>query len=1070
LQTLRQAATILSRISSACDAALLLPALGFSADAAQLDRETLRSLGLHNLATAAYIARGSGTLRALVIESNGQLPLRECTRKAAERLARRTPHILCLIFVLHPEPRGRAIAAWTNSESGPRVAALVVEPEHVVDSDAETLCALAAVRDSVDVLAHSRWVELLGREALTRRFYRALQHCVRSMSSGMRHVATADDRDELALLHLSRVLFLSFLEAKGWLDGDRGFLMRTFNECMASGGNYQARTLSPLVFGTLNTPPRRRAPAARAFGRVPFLNGGLFARTSLEKANGRSGIPDEFFGELFGGVLSRYRFTAREDTTSWSEAAVDPEMLGKAFESLMQSRARHESGAFYTPQAMVERVTHSALLHALVQSTGLAPEQVDATLRGQSAGARAAARLNQCAGDLRVLDPACGSGAFLVHALEKLADLRMVTGDDRPVSVVRRAVLTNSIFGVDSNPMAVWLCELRLWLSIVIDSDESDPQCVPPLPNLDHNVRLGDSLAGGSFQDVVRGAASATAVNSLRQRYMRATGHRKATLGRALDAAERRNAIAALGARNAALRAQRLDLIAAERSRDLFGNRAHRGRPAPPELELLRQKSRAQRKLLLAVRRGAALPFSFASHFAEAAAAGGFDVILGNPPWVRLERIPAEWRAAMRREFEVFRLAGWAPAPPDGSSAPTFGPQVDLSALFVERSLSLLRDGGTMALILPAKLWRSLSGSGLRRLLLRDARLAEMEDWTHSAPAFDAVVYPSLLTACRHAGPDVPHNSTVAAVHMRDRVLRWSVSQQGLPLDSSPGAPWLLLPAEVRRAFDVLQSAGVPMGLSPTGAPRLGVKCGHNAAFVVSLRGGATGASGEASICAGEWTGRIERQLLRPLIRGENVRSWGGAESSEFIIWTHGSDSRALPSLPPLARRWFAQFRTQLIRRSDLKDQQRWWSVFRIEAARSDHWRVVWSDIGRSLRATLLPPASPVVPLNSCYVAAVQDEEDAFALAAWLNAPLSSAWLHALAEPARGGYHRYFSWTLSLLPFPSRWERARALLAPLARRAFDGNPPCDAELLQASLDSFQLPHEAVAPLLTWNSR
>ena len=123
------------------------------------------------------------------------------------------------------------------------------------------------------------------------------------------------------------------------------------------------------------------------------------------------------------------------------EEPIDPEMLGKAFESLMQSRARHESGAFYTPQAMVERVTHSALLHTLTQRTRLSQEQVDAALRGQSPGARAAAKLCESAAGLRVLDPACGSGAFLVHALEKLAALLQTTGDARPAPAVRRSVL-----------------------------------------------------------------------------------------------------------------------------------------------------------------------------------------------------------------------------------------------------------------------------------------------------------------------------------------------------------------------------------------------------------------------------------------------------------------------------------------------------------------------------------------------------------------------------------------------------------------------------------------------------
>ena len=110
---------------------------------------------------------------------------------------------------------------------------------------------------------------------------------------------------------------------------------------------------------------------------------------------------------------------------------------------------------------------------------------------------------------------------------------------------IRRRVLTTSIFGVDLNPMAVWLCELRLWLSIVIESDEVDPMRVTPLPNLDRHIRVGDSLAGGAFDD--RGSArTGRKLAALRSRYMRAVGPRKQTLARDLDKVERSAALDAL--------------------------------------------------------------------------------------------------------------------------------------------------------------------------------------------------------------------------------------------------------------------------------------------------------------------------------------------------------------------------------------------------------------------------------------------------------------------------------------------------------------------------------------------
>jgi hypothetical protein len=130
----------------------------------------------------------------------------------------------------------------------------------------------------------------------------------------------------------------------------------------------------------------------------------------------------------------------------------------------------------------------------------------------------------------------------------------------------------------------------------------------------------------------------------------------------------------------------------------------------------------------------------------------------------------------------------------------------------------------------------------------------------------------------------------------------------------------------------------------------------------------------------------------------------------------------------------------------------------------------VWSDFGRRPRAAILAAGDPTVPLNSCYVLPCTDPEDALAFAALLNSSLAAAWLDALAEPARGGWHRYLAWTVSLLPIPADWPRARTLLAPLAERAVLGTPPSDTELLDAVCRAYHLKHDDVAPLLAWAHR
>ncbi|HEY9226957.1 MAG TPA: N-6 DNA methylase, partial [Gemmatimonadaceae bacterium] len=549
MQTLRAAADLLAAGDSLERLAAIAASCGLDGLSSPLDAETRHVLGLGDQIEDAHIVSGEGALRGLLVLLPSDVDARHLLPRIAARLAARAPHCLWLVVAAQPARAKLAIMAWTDDRRPPRIAALLVDPSRVVDSDAETLRALAAAGRDRDVLTHARWVEILGREALSARFYRALERALSSLAASSDH-ATIETRREIALLNCSRLLFVSFLEAKGWLDRNPAFIAQQFDACMLTRGRFHNRVLRPLFFGTLNTPTNRRAPIARAFGNIPFLNGGLFARTPLERRQRAIEFSDDAYGELLASVFAQYRFTAREETATWNEAAIDPEMLGRAFESLMGTIERRRTGAFYTPFALVERVADAGL---------------ELTI-GEHASRGELERIT-------ILDPACGSGAFLVHVLERLASLRTQRGDPRDLSAIRREVLTRSIFGVDVNPTAVWLCELRLWLSVVIESDESDPSAVLPLPNLDRNIRVGDALSGQAFGPNDLRLSGGAALRRLRQRYANASGVRKDSLGRQLDRAERERALQAVEAELETVAERRRDLLVARRGRDLFGER-----------------------------------------------------------------------------------------------------------------------------------------------------------------------------------------------------------------------------------------------------------------------------------------------------------------------------------------------------------------------------------------------------------------------------------------------------------------------------------------------------------------
>jgi methylase of polypeptide subunit release factors len=1050
VQSIERATLLLRDASSLEGAAAILREVGFVDPTLPLDTLARAALGLPPSVGAAWVTEGPDSLRGLVLQLSDAVPMRDSVTAVANALSGRTPQLLWMLVAFNRPSREIGLACWSTTVSRTRIVSLLCNQDRLFDSDAETLCALSAAAGDTDLTTHARWVDVLGREAITRRFFRALQAVIGELADSLEGEISRGEGRELALLYVSRLIFLSFLEAKGWLNGDFGFLSNGYSRCISEGGSYQKTILEPLFFGTLNTDVKARSGRARSFGRIPFLNGGLFGRSHLEKRRRGSAFTDEAFGNAYGSVLSRYRFSAREDSGGWSEASIDPEMLGKAFEALMASDERKTSGAFYTPQSLVEEVVERAL-------GSMFPQRIQRTLTAPDD--RPLGRLQ----DLRVLDPACGSGAFLVHVLERIASLRLECGEVGSIAEVRRRVLMTSIFGVDLNPMAVWLCELRLWLSIVIESADGDPMRVVPLPNLDRHIRVGDSLVGGAFDNKVR-FGGGRKLTRLRNRYMRACGPRKRTLARAMDREERDAAINVLRRERVRLTVSRKELLIALRARDLFGDRRHIDRDARAHLADVRSRIRDTARREARLRDGAALPFSFAAHFSDVAATGGFDLIIGNPPWVRIHQIAESSRERLRKEFEVYRRAAWETGAALAGAGRGFAAQVDMAALFVERSCGLLGPIATMALLLPSKLWRSLAGGGVRQLLLERTDLLGLDDLSESHSSFEAAVYPSLLV-CRRKALLTSDSALCldASVALRDRVVRWRCSPCSLPLDQTPGSPWILLPGPARESFERLRKIGIPFAHC-FGRPLLGVKTGCNEAFVVRL--------GEvhdrvAHISSGGHTAPIEREILRPLVRGETLTAWSITGPRECLIWPYSEDRQPLRALPPLARRWLLSFHDKLEGRSDLQGRMPWWTLFRTESASAVAPRVIWADFGLTPRAIAVEASDPIVALNSCYVVNCETMKDAHALATLLNGPLVSAWLNTLAEPARGGYRRYLGWTMSFLPLPRDWNRAREQLAPIGERAMLGDVPSQDEMVHAALSAYGLQLRDMEPMLSW---
>lgn len=356
--------------------------------------------------------------------------------------------------------------------------------------------------------------------------------------------------DDFAKKMLGQIVFLYFLQKKGWFGVERGkpwgsgrkdFIRHLFNNrtdyAHAHGqrkrpANFFNDILEPLFYEAIAAPRIDDDHYYSRFDcRIPFLNGGLFEPLyGYDWVETELLLPDSLFsnndpswekGETGTGILDvfdRYNFTVNEAEPLEKEVAVDPEMLGKVFENLLPENLRHSSGTYYTPRVIVHYMCQQALLHYLGARANDIP-QADLTLflrlaerfadfeaketkahankRLPESISQNAARLDDLLKTIAVCDPAIGSGAFPVGMMHEIVRARMALAavDGMPGQtfyLLKRHAIHHSLYGVDLDPGAVEIAKLRLWLSMVVDEDEiSDIQ---PLPNLDYKIMQGNSL------------------------------------------------------------------------------------------------------------------------------------------------------------------------------------------------------------------------------------------------------------------------------------------------------------------------------------------------------------------------------------------------------------------------------------------------------------------------------------------------------------------------------------------------------------------------------------------------
>jgi hypothetical protein len=497
--------------------------------------------------------------------------------------------------------------------------------------------------------------------------------------------------------------------------------------------------------------------------------------------------------------------------------------------------------------------------------------------------------------------------------------------------------------------------------------------------------------------------------------------HLGATLGRARHAAAvasgpaKRDASRSLRRLEHAAAAERLDqaigvverrahmCLEAGRQRTLLGERRGLDRTQRGELTACRKGLHAIRAMRRRLSLDGTLPaFDFDTAFADVMARGGFDLVIGNPPWVRAEALAPAIRDELRDRFRWWRAG----------RGRGFGHQPDLALAFLERGWELTAPGGVLAFLVPAKLATAAYGAAARAALTRQGTLLAAVDLAHAEERFRATVYPRALVVRRAA----------AAAGHRPRTTLLPGGRDSFAIPSPPEGPWIIVRDRVQEAINAFRDFP---GISARYTPRLGVKTGANHLFLNP-------------------PSTVEPEMLRPAIRGRDIRAFGVTPTAR-IIWTHDPSGRVLPQIPPGAAAHFGPHAKALAKRKDA-DGGPPWQLFRVAAGQPKP-RVVWADLAVRLEAAPLsePDSITWIPLNSCYVMTCSTADEAITLGAWLNTMWMRAAARAIADPASGGYARFNARAISSLPLPGLVMSHPELLG-LARRAIGGSP------VQADLD------------------
>ena len=679
---------------------------------------------------------------------------------------------------------------------------------------------------------------------------------------------------------LGRIVFLHFLQKKGWLgvpldgewgDGDKQFMKHLFEaSSQKQKDNYLDCVLEPLFAEALNTLRTDDIFDLKVKGfrniRIPYLNGGLFERDMLDEP--KSTFPASYFDDLFE-FFYQYNFTIDENDPNDAEVGIDPEMLGRIFENLLEDNK--DKGAFYTPKEIVQYMCRESLIAYL--QTDVKRDSACNTIRQFVSSYDASLLpeelkevLDKKLKDVKICDPAIGSGAFPMGLLRELYNCRKaIEGiDDEKAVNIKTHIIQNNIYGVDIEKGAVDIARLRFWLALIVDE-----QAPHALPNLDFKIMQGNSLLE-QFEGV---DLSGMSLNEQEQKRTR-----KGKAWQAYFAFDEQDALANIQHAikeyyNSDNHAQKVVLrnVINENVRNYILTL----KGCTPDI---RQKIKE-------------LPipndkfFLWHIYFKEVFDKGGFDIVIGNPPYINVQLMSEEDKTLYKKLFS------------------SFFKRCDIFALFIENGLSLSSSDGILTYIIPSVIHSNLSYQKIRDMILNKHWLAEV--CYTGGKVFNAPTVDTTIIRCNKHGND--------KIILKDAVNFSCHKVYEVDKDYFSQFQNVISIGERNTIYDKLFNKDfITIGSAFTVFQ--GIVTGNNPAFIFENEDDAL-------------AHRVDTVLLHPLCHGRDIGRYEIKSRERRILYIDNSiDIEDYPN----TKKWLLNFKEQLDKRNEgKKDVISWCSLHR---------------------------------------------------------------------------------------------------------------------------------------------